>query len=113
MKWMTRAGIALAAGSVMAVSGCGGSSLADDDPRGQEACDAVIEAIRFEGDTEQYTGQLLIAGQAAEKAKTEAIKSTVGEPIEGLEDFPIVDAEALYAACEEEGVEMPDSEKLS
>lgn len=97
--------------AVLAMSGCGGGSLEEDDPRGAEACAALVESIRYEGDVEQQLGQMIIAGKAAAKAKSDAIAGTVGEPIEGL-DMPVVDGQELYDACEEEGVEMPRSERF-
>lgn len=79
-----------------------------DDPRGQEACDALVASIRYSGDSEIGLGSLLGAGQAASKSRTKEIREATNEPVEGLEDFPIVDVDKLTAACEKAGVEIPE-----
>lgn len=55
---------------------------------------------------EAKVGLLLLAGKAAVKSDTRAIRDAV-EEIEGLEEFPVVDVDELTAACEDAGVEIP------
>lgn len=89
------------------MTACGGETL-ENDPRGQEACEYLVQSVEYEGDPEVAMGSLISAGQAASKARTESIRAAVNDPIEGLEEFPIADADALQEACEDLGVEVPD-----
>lgn len=104
---MRRPAGGVAAVMVMALfaSGCGGTTLAEDDPRGQEACDQLNQALRHLDDFDQYAGNLSLASQAAAHAKTKAIADTV-VPTEGLAVLPTVHAKDLHAACEDADVEM-------
>lgn len=97
--------LALAIGALLV--GCGGGIDLEDDPRGQEACDLLVRSIQYNGDAEQGMGSLLGAGQAAAKSRTEEIRATV-EVVDGLEDFPVVDPDALTEVCEDAGIEVPE-----
>lgn len=98
----------VAAGLLLLAGGCGDDPLADD-PKGREACDKLVQARENAGDVEVKVGSVLGAGKAAVEAEDEGIRGAVGEPVEGLEDFPMVDEEKLAAACEDAGVEVPDA----
>lgn len=92
---------------VAAVMLSGGGINLDDDPRGREACEALVQAQEYSGDAEVGMGSLLMAGEAASKARTEEVRETA-EPLDGLDDFALVDADALQAVCEDAGFEFPD-----
>lgn len=78
-----------------------------DDPRGQEACDALVQAQRYEGDAEIAMGSLLSAAKAALVARTPEIRDTATE-LDGLDGFGTVDADKLQAVCEDAGIEFPE-----
>lgn len=88
-----------------ALVGCGGEPLADD-AQGKKACEALVTS-RESDNVGVMMGSLLVAGKAAVRADTEAIRAAIQEPIEGLEQFPMVDQDALTAACEDAGVDVP------
>lgn len=89
-----------------------------DDPRGREACDALVQAQEYSGDAEIAIGSLLTAGEAASKARTQEIRDTAtglaeGAGIDeadagGLADFATVDQDELQAVCESAGIEFPE-----
>lgn len=89
-----------------------------DDPRGREACEALVQALEYSGDAEVGIGSLLMAGEAASKARTEEVRETAQGLAEGagldedeaggLADFALVDQDALQAVCEDAGYEFPD-----
>lgn len=103
---------------VAAVMLSGGGINLDDDPRGREACEALVQAQEYSGDAEVGIGSLLMAGEAASKARTEEVRETAQGLAEGagldedeaggLADFAVVDQDALQAVCEDAGFEFPD-----
>lgn len=117
MRWMS--GLATAA-VLMATAGCS-ESLAESDPNGYEACSLLSES-RQAPDTETKVEKGLLAGEAALKASTAAIRESAEplfdeEAMAALEDtdsagvnFAVADQDELGAACEDEGFDMP-SEK--
>lgn len=82
-----------------------------NDPRGQEACDQLIQSIQYDGDPKIRMGSLLAAGEAALKARTPEIRDAakpLGEGVDEFDGFGVADPDALTAACEKAGVEIPD-----
>lgn len=97
-------------GTALLLQGCGGESL-ENDPRGQEACDQLVQSVEYDGDAEIQMGSLLAAGEAALKARNEDIRAAatpLAEDVEELEGFALVDQDALRDACENAGVEVPE-----
>lgn len=100
------------------VSACSGS-LAEEDPNGYEACSLLSESLQSEDAITKVT-KGMEAGQAAAKSSSESIREASepmlqdenGEPIEGLDvENPVhADREALAAACEDEGFDMPSAD---
>lgn len=111
---------ALLALPVLAVtlSGCSGSNLEDDDPSGYEACQQ-FSAARASADGALRMESLMLAGQFAAEATTEAIRGAATPMFDdelqaALADagvgsgFWLVDAEVMLEACEEAGVDIAD-----
>lgn len=109
---MRTGGVICLAVSLLLV-GCG-SSLASDDPAGYEACRIYADALRSDDPLVRIAGPIFEVGRHASEAKTEAIRDAV-EPLTdptlaeeyGMPDTWSVDREALTAACEASGVEIP------
>lgn len=87
---------------LLALSACGGSSLADRDPEGAKACSALATGLKSKN-AKVSVGELLVAGDHASLAETEAIEAAQ-EPLLGQY---LADPEKLRQACVDEGVEMP------
>ena len=99
----------LALVGMLLLAGCGTDDPLADDPNGREACTQLVISREHADDVGVKVGAMLAAGQAAVKAETAAIRNAVGDPIEGLEEFPTVDEQALEAACEDAGVDVPEA----
>lgn len=97
----------LACAAVVVLAACGSGDPLKDDPQGREACDQLVIAREHSEELDIRVGAMLAAGKAAAKAEDKAIRASVGEPVEGLEEFPVVDGDALEAACEDAGVDVP------
>lgn len=93
-----------------------GSSFADRDPNGYEACSTFAETDAS-SDSRVNLGGLLEVGKQARRASTKAIRESAEslfdedtmaslEGSTGGDDFPIVDAEKLKKACSDEGFEF-------
>lgn len=98
----------IAALAVLALAGCGGSSLEADDPYGFAACTALERSLTSENPTITMGG-LLEAGEKARLAETRAIFEAVdemGEIAPELAEFAIPDVDALIAACNEHGFDL-------
>lgn len=100
---------------VVLLAGCG-SDLESDDPQGYEACKWFDKSNRDGADVEVGFGGVLLAGKAASKAKTAAIRDSA-EPMfddidfEGatpstIEDTYTVDRDSLRTACADAGYEF-------
>lgn len=103
---------AIAAAGLVVLAGCG-SDLESDDPQGYKACEYFDKSVAGYGDVEEGLGNQLLAGEAASKAKTQAIRESATSMADGIEDAPntiqdtyLVDREALRAACADAGFEF-------
>lgn len=110
---MRRIIAALAAASALLLTGCGGSSLEEDDPRGFAACSTLEESIATENPRVAME-HMFDAGRLARDAETPAIFEAVeemGEIAPELAEFTLPDMDAMVAACNEHGfdLELPDS----
>ncbi|MEP7738573.1 hypothetical protein ABKW28_13025 [Nocardioides sp. 31GB23] len=102
--------VALVTVAAILLNGGSGIDLSDD-PRGREACDQLVQSIEYDGDMEVRMGSLLAAGEAAAKSRSEEIRAAaepLADGVEELEGFALVDEDALRAACEDAGVEVPE-----
>lgn len=104
--------VVVAAAAMLVLAGCGNDDPLADDPEGQEACDQLVTGLESTGDVAKKIEALTLAAEAAGEAETDAIKETLNEPIEGLEDIPTVDIEKLSDACEDAGIDVPDVPKV-
>ena len=112
---ITGVGVALVA--VMALAGCGGGGLKDEDPQGYKACTMLDDA----GD-DVGIDQAVGIGEHAHKAKTDGIRNSTST---GLDDamrtaeadlnldqhgpaFYLADQKKLTAACADAGFEFRD-----
>lgn len=102
--------------AALALAGCAGSGLESSDPQGFKACDALDQSKSPTGDkVTNLIGGMLVAGEAASKATTKAIRDTSTPLLDeatiadmSAKGKPIkqqwtADAEKLKAACAEAG----------
>lgn len=82
----------------------GGSSLADTDPKGAEACSQLADAFANKDDTSAAIRGSFASGKAAGEAKTAAIREAVLD----VGGSSAADPGPMVAACRAAGVEMPD-----
>ena len=100
--------------AALVLTGCGGSSLESEDPAGYEACRVYAEALESDDPAVRFGGVIFEVGERASQADAEAIRDAV-EPLTdpeladqyGMPETWSVDREALAAACEANGVEIP------
>ena len=105
---------ASAALMLVVLTACGGPSFAESDPDGFEACQYLAKS---ETGGDQVVN-VVAAGEAARTSSTKAIRDAAGdgmgeEFLEGFEgteaegvDLFFPDADALKAACQDEGFEF-------
>jgi ribosomal protein L18 len=92
-------------GAVLLLAACGGGGdLADSDPKGAEACQALAQAFEDRNDTDAAIAGSQKAGEAASQAETQAIREATID----LAGTQVADPEAMVDACRDAGVEMPD-----
>lgn len=116
MAGMRRLGLAV--GVLLLVTACGGgSSFADDDPHGYEACSLFAKSQK-ETDGANKIGGLGLAGEEASQASTKAIRESSDamfdedamDALEGTEsagkNFFFADPKKLKAACSDAGFEF-------
>lgn len=106
---MKRIGAGVALAGALLLTGCGASGLEPDDPQGYKACQYYEKSSKHQGEIEQGLGNLLLAGEAASKAKTESIRNTADAI--GAENGPksyMADGDELRSACAEAGYEFKD-----
>lgn len=99
IKWGKAAAVAAAA---VLVASCS-SSLADRDPDGAKACQTLVDSLKAK-DATTRAGAILVAGQQASKAKTEAIRASADELLPGQW---MAKPDKLTKACEAEGYDVP------
>lgn len=105
--------LVLCAAVVVLAAGCGSAPFSERDPDGYEACSVLAETSAHSSAGVQMGG-LIEAARYARKASTKAIRdsatslfdSDAVEATGGTDDFPIVDADELRAACSDEGFEF-------
>jgi hypothetical protein len=112
----TPALVTLAVAGTLALSGCAGSSLEDDDPTGFAAC-RQFSAARAAGDGETRMVGFMAAGKLASEAATEAIRAAAKPMFDeelaaalaaagAGEGFWVVDATLMLEACTDAGVDV-------
>lgn len=88
----------------LTLTACGDYDLAEDDPKGAEACSLLAEALRNEDDTAAALLSSFASGAAASEAKTPTIREAVVDVGGSLKADPV----KMVAACRTAGVTMPD-----
>jgi hypothetical protein len=91
---------------VLLAAGCsgGGDALAERDPKGAEACDALAQAFRDKNNTDAAIAGSAKAGAAADQSTTPAIKAATID----LAGTKVADPQALRQACVDAGVDVPE-----
>lgn len=87
----------------LTLTACGGYDLAEEDPKGAQACSLLADSLRNK-DAAAATLDAFASGAAASEAKT----VTIREAVVDLGGSPKADPVKMVAACRTAGVSMPD-----